>query len=242
MTPVKRELVDGAVFNYFETVALDVEATKAQLAEAHDRKRSELQALSDQAQAEQQRAQARLAKVRRDYTDDRITAEDWSSFRDELTADLEAANAEVERLKSQAADSEEWAGWLDAERETLQKLSTLRAVIAGEVSSQDDLDAVRASLTQLFDHFVIKKVEPGTRVHAELAWVGDYILEPVIREEVIKGHTPLRPVFRRKPVYSASATHGATNQGSPSSCPRPPPPMASPTLTTPSPRSMPRPT
>jgi DNA invertase Pin-like site-specific DNA recombinase len=225
MTPVKRELVDGAVFNYFETVALDVEATKAQLAEAHDRKLSEVRALSEQARAEQHRAEARLAKVRRDYTDDRITAEDWASFRDELTADLKAANAEVDRLASQASESEEWAGWVDAERETLHKLASLRAVIAGELSSQADLDAVRASLTQLFDHFVIKKVESGTRVHAELAWVGGYILEPVIREEVIEGHTPLRPVFRRETIYDP----GAAIQGSPSSCLAPPPPTASPT-------------
>jgi site-specific DNA recombinase len=236
MKPVKRELVDGAVFNYFETVALDVEATKAQLAEAHDRKLSEVRALSDQAGDEQQRAEARLAKVRRDYTDDRITAEDWTSFRDELTADLEAADAEVERLASQAAESQEWAGWLDAERETLQKLASLRAVIAGEVSSQEDLDAVRASLTQLFDHFVIRKVEPGTRVHAELAWVGDYILEPVIREEVIEGHTPLRPVFRREPIYDS----GAANQGSPSSCRPLRLPTGSPTSLTRLPRSRPR--
>ncbi len=211
MTPVKREVVDTAVFNYFESVALDVEATKAQLTEAHDRKLSEIQALSEQARAEQQRAQARLAKVRRDYTDDRITAEDWASFRDELTADLKAANAEVDRLGKQASESEELAGWLGAERETLQKLAQLRAAVAGEISSQDDLDTVRAALTQLFEHFVIKKVEPGTRVHAELAWVGEYILEPVIREEVIEGHTPLRPVFRRETIYDS----GAANQGSP---------------------------
>jgi site-specific DNA recombinase len=231
MTPVKRELVDTAVFNYFESVALDVEATKKQLAEAHDRKLAEVRALSEQAQAEQHRAEARLAKVRRDYADDRISAEDWASFRDELTAELEGAKAEVERLAAQAAEAEEWAGWADAERETLAKLADLRAIIAGELNSQEDLDAVRASLIRLFDNFVIKKVEPGARVHAELAWVGDYILEPVIREEVIEGHTPLRPVFRREPVYDAGAV-GASIQGSPSSCRAPPPPTASPTPST----------
>lgn len=211
MTPVKREMVDTAVFNYFSTVALDVEATKEQLAEAHDRKLAEIHSLSEQAQGEQRRAEARLAKVRRDYTDDLISAEDWASFRDELTADLEGAKAEVGRLQEQTAGAEEWAGWIDAQQATLQKLSDLRAAIAGEMSAQEDLDAVRASLTQLFDHFFIKKVQPGMRIHAELAWVGDYILEPVIREEVIEGHTPLRPIFRREAVYDA----GASIQASP---------------------------
>jgi DNA invertase Pin-like site-specific DNA recombinase len=238
MTPVKRADVDTAVFNYFEQVALDVEATREHVAEVRDRRLSEVRALSEQATSEQHRAEDRLARVRRDYMDDSISAEDWASFRDELTSELEAAKAEVERLGTQQAEVKEWADWLDAEKATMAKLAELRATVAGEVSGGRDLDAVRAQLTRLFDHFIVRRVQPGDRVHAELAWVGGLILEPVVRDESIEGDTGIRPVFRREPFYDA----GETIEGSLSSCPARPPPTGSRTPTTRSPRSTPRPT
>jgi hypothetical protein len=43
--PVKRGEIDGAVYAYFEKVGLDVEATRAQLSEAVDRRLAEVRAL-----------------------------------------------------------------------------------------------------------------------------------------------------------------------------------------------------
>jgi DNA invertase Pin-like site-specific DNA recombinase len=220
MPYVDRAQIDTAVYSYFEQVALDVEATRQQLAEARDRKLAEVRMLRSQAEAERHRAEERLARVRRDYLEDRISAEDWASFRDELGAELQAAKAEADRLVEQAEEVERWGALHDAEQETLQKLADLRAAVAGEINDPESVAGVRASLARLFDHFVLKRIEPGQRVHAELAWLGEFYLEPVILEQAVEGYTDVRPIFRREPIYD-----GATNQGSPSSCPAPPRPM-----------------
>jgi hypothetical protein len=65
VTSVRRELIDTAVYSYFEQVRLDVEATRHQLAEARDRKLSEVHALRVEAERDAQRAADRLARVRR---------------------------------------------------------------------------------------------------------------------------------------------------------------------------------
>jgi outer membrane murein-binding lipoprotein Lpp len=44
-------------------------------------------------------AQERVTRVRRDYTDGKLDADDWTSFRDELTSELEATNAQVRHLE-----------------------------------------------------------------------------------------------------------------------------------------------
>jgi len=202
MLPVKRADVDAAVFHYFEQLGLDVEATREEMAEAKDRKLAEVRALSEQAAAEQHRAEERLARVRRDYMDDKLSAEDWASFRDELEADLAGAKAEVERLRAQAADVEDWAEQLNAERATAERLTEIRAAVAGEVSGARDLDAVRAALTRLFDYFVVKRIEPGMRIHAELAWAGDgLMIEPVMRDDALEKGGQGRLVFRREAIY-----------------------------------------
>ncbi|HUB98524.1 MAG TPA: recombinase family protein [Solirubrobacterales bacterium] len=235
MTPVKRAEVDSAVYRYFELVGLDVEATRDQLAEARDQRLAEVRALTVQAEAEKQRAEERMARVRRDYMDDKLSAEDWADFRDELTAGLKAAGAEVERLAEQAAEVEAWGEFQDAERDTLAKLADLRKAMAGEINDAEGTDAVRAALSRLFEHFVIRRPESGQRIHAELAWLGDLYIEPVPREQAIESYTSLRPVFVRELLYGEQ-----TNQESPSSCPPPRLPTASATPMTRRKRSTPR--
>jgi predicted RNA-binding Zn-ribbon protein involved in translation (DUF1610 family) len=57
--PVRRELIDGAVWSFFEQVALDVDATKAEITTAHEAKLAEIAALREQ--ADRQLAQAQTA-------------------------------------------------------------------------------------------------------------------------------------------------------------------------------------
>jgi DNA invertase Pin-like site-specific DNA recombinase len=221
MGPVQRAEIDSAVYSYFEQVALDVDATREQLAEARDHKLAEVRALAEQAEVEKRRSEERLARVRRDYADGKLPAEDWTEFRTELTAELNGATAEVDRLALQAAEVEAWGELHDAEHDTLAKLADLRHAVAGEVTDATSTEAVRAALSQLFEHFVLRRVEPGQRVHADLAWQGEYIIEPVVREQAIEGYTSLRPILRREPIYD-----GQTNQGLVNSSHPPPPPTA----------------
>lgn len=203
-----RRVVDAAVYNYFEALGLDVDATRAQVAEARDQKLAELRALSGQAHKEKAQAQSRLDKVRRDYTDDRLTAEEWREFRDELQAELDAATSSLERLLDQQAEIEAWSGLRDVEQEALEMLADVRAAIEkGE--GDERVDAVRAALARLFDGFELRPVAPGTRVHADLAWQpGSLAIFPIIREQAVEGYTSLRPIFRREPLYDAKKNQG----------------------------------
>jgi DNA invertase Pin-like site-specific DNA recombinase len=204
-----RSVVDSAIYAYFVQVGLDVEATRAQLADARNRKLAELKTLTRQAESERQQAEERLRRVRRDYADGKITAEDWSDFRGELTAELDAAKAQGKRLAERGQETEDWVDLQDAERDTLAMLSDIRESIADTNDQGEGVDAVRAALMRLFDHFVVRQVQPGDRVHADLAWQGEgVIIEPVVREQAVEGYTSLRPIFRREPLYDAENKQG----------------------------------
>lgn len=211
MPSIARECIDPPVYRYFEQVGLDVEATRTQLADARHQKIAEIEALSAEAGAEKNRADERLARVRRDYTDGKLTAEDWSAFNKELRADLAGAEAELTRFAEQRADVTAWGQIQDVEHDVLAKLADLRATIAGELASAAGVDAVRAALLRIFDGFSLRRPEIGRRVHADLAWQGDLIIEPVVKERVVEGYTSLRPVFRREPLYDAENKYPVAN-------------------------------
>jgi DNA invertase Pin-like site-specific DNA recombinase len=151
---VKRAEVDESVFDYFTEAGLDLEATKAALQEAHDRRLAEVRGALADAEREAQKAKDRLARVKRDYQDGKLDADDWREFKTELTAERKAADAEVLRLREQADDVEGWSDLKDAEAETLERLTEIRQAIAGEVRDAEGLDAVRAALMRLFREFV----------------------------------------------------------------------------------------
>jgi hypothetical protein len=125
MPTLRRVDIDSAVFRYFGQVGLDVEETRRSIAEARDRKLAEVWALREQAEHEARRAEERLARVRRDYTDGKLDADDWREFRAELGEERDAARAEAERLTAQLHDVEQWGAVRDAEAETLRRLSEI---------------------------------------------------------------------------------------------------------------------
>jgi DNA invertase Pin-like site-specific DNA recombinase len=200
---LQRKIVDRSIYSYFEQVGLDVEATRQQLADARSHKLIEVRAIASQAEAEKRRAEERLGRVRRDYSDGKLSAEDWAEFKAELTTELEGATAEVARLIEQEAEVETWGEFQDAEQDTLQKLADLRTAIADQVNDAEGVDAVRAALTRIFERFVLRPVQPGHRVKADLAWIGDLVLEPVVREQAVEGYDGVRPIFRREPLYDS---------------------------------------
>jgi hypothetical protein len=81
--PLQRALVDEAVLHHFEEQAFDLDATKAQLATAWNRRLTEARALREQAEREAQEAEERYLRVRRDYQDGHIGASDWREHRAE---------------------------------------------------------------------------------------------------------------------------------------------------------------
>jgi hypothetical protein len=202
MPSLRRADIDQAVYRYFEQVALDVEATRQTIMDARNRKLIEVRALLDQAEHQARHAEERLTRVRRDYADGRIDAEDWREFRVELGAERDAARAEVDRLAAQRDEVECWGELRDAEADTLRMLSEIRAAIAGEVKTAAGLDAVRAALARTFDAFIVRRRVP--RVHVELILESELVIEPVVRERAIEGYSEnLRPMLRREPLSQA---------------------------------------
>jgi hypothetical protein len=137
MPPQHRAVVDSAVYDYFERVGLDVEATKEQLAEARDRKLAEVGALRKDAESELRASEERLIRVRRDYQDGAIEREDWAEQRPQLIEERDGARAEAERLREQEREVETWGELRDAEADTLRQLSEIRKAIAGEVQNAE---------------------------------------------------------------------------------------------------------
>jgi hypothetical protein len=202
MPHLRRAEIDQAVYRYFEQVALDVEATRRTIMDARDRKLAEVRALLEQAEHQARRADERLTRVRRDYADGRIEAEDWREFRVELGSERDAARAEVDRLAAQHDEVESWGELRDAEVDTLRMLSEIRAAIAGEIRTAAGLDAVRAAFARTFDAFIVRRRAP--RVHVELILEPELVIEPVVRERAIEGYSEnLRPILRREALSQA---------------------------------------
>lgn len=155
MRSLRRDELDAAVYAYFEEVGLDVEATRAAMAEAVSHRLAEAQALRQAAEREAQRADERLARVRRDYQDGKLDADDWTEQRQQLTEEAQGADAEADRLRASEAEVLRDGAAHDAEQEVLEQLARIRQAVAGEVADAEGVNAVRAALTRLFESFTV---------------------------------------------------------------------------------------
>jgi hypothetical protein len=189
---------------------LDVEATRAQLREAVDRRVAEVRALREEAEAEERRAVEAFSRIRRDYKRGQLSASEWRGFRTELTEEREAAGAEAARLRDQEREIADRGALRDCEEDTLQALAEIRQAIVGEVKKAPDLEAVRAALRRLFAGFVLHRTgseTAPTRQYLDLAFLGDgaeYVIEPIVRDQVVEGYTEkMTPILRREPLYKA---------------------------------------
>ncbi len=182
MLPIRRAEIDTAVYRYYEQVGLDVAATRAAMAEALDRKVAETRALREQADQAAPKAEARLARVRRDYQDGNIEADDWAEQRRELTAERDAAWAEAEHLSASEQEAAARGALVDAEGEMLRRLAEIRQAVAGDINDAASTDAVRAALSRLFDGFVVHRGVPD-EAHVEL--IGRVWIEPIISQHAL---------------------------------------------------------
>lgn len=181
MAPQKREVIDTAVYNYFEQVGLDVDATRAAIAETLDRRSAELASLCAQADRERARAQAAVERVERDYLAGTLSSSSYERLVVRAADELKASQAEAERLAASEAEVARDSAMADAEQETVRQLTQLRQAIAGEIDRAESIDAVRAALQRLFDRFVLH-VDIPRRAHVELirpeVWIEPVVAEP----------------------------------------------------------------
>jgi DNA invertase Pin-like site-specific DNA recombinase len=230
MEPIPREALDAPTFRYFEEVALDVEAMRQQLREQVDRRLQGARERMRAARDERDRYTAARKRLEDDFTGDKIGSEEWvekdrglKHRQDDAERAREHIAAEVEQLTEVAS--------ANVETEAARRLSELKAAIAGEVTSAADIDAVRAALQRLFDHFQVFRVAPeATGQHppevraiieahqrefeasveqweneGELYPAGEYVILPHARVRTVEELAmPTRMVLKRMPLDTAS--------------------------------------
>ena len=199
MPRVSREVVEEPLLAFFRDSILNLDQTRQQIEQAIARKVEETRTLRQQAEHEAARAEERLARVRRDYQDKRITPEDWAEQRDELTGERDAARAEANRLTGREAEAAAEVEQLGQEEQLLALLHDLRVNIIESVRDSEDSgggEAVRAALSRLFERFVIGRVdEPWTVGDVGTPGVpsfvgGGHMIVPVPRPDAISGVAP----------------------------------------------------
>jgi len=220
--PVRREVIDTAVWEFFERVALDVDATRAAITERVDAKLTELEALRDQAEHDAAKADRALAKIKRDYLDGDLSAGEWRAFHYEKTAEREGARAELVRLDAQREQVAAEAAAIDVEDAVMRELTLIRAAVVGEAKDgeREGVDAFRAALVRSFARFEIVRFpglgsatpEDGTIVYQgatpTVEQEGETLfLIPHVRAEAIDWHSP-EPEF---PALQRVAVEQARN-------------------------------
>jgi hypothetical protein len=165
---VDRAAVDLAALDYFQRAALDVEALERDLTAALSEKRAIVGDQVKRAQMEERTATDRLTRIRRDYQDGKLAADDWREQRHELTAELEGARAELERAEAREAElvaAEEASG--EPRERALARLAAIREAVAGELTDAEGIDQLRAALHEMFDVFWIAPMSEDRELTAE---------------------------------------------------------------------------
>lgn len=163
MPQIERSQVDEVLLEHFEAVALDLDATRAQLTATVDRGLADARARREGAEREVMLANERLARVRRAFQDGKIDAEDWHEQRAELEAELAAAEGELARLVQREQEVAHDARVVDAESELVRRLAELREAVAGRITGSTDVDALRAAFTTVFSRVDLVVSDDGGR-------------------------------------------------------------------------------
>jgi site-specific DNA recombinase len=211
MKTVRRAVIDSAVYGYFEQVGLDIEATRAQLADEHDRSVSEARELLAEAGRRERLAEEVLKRVQGHYREGRIEPDDWAEQRPEITEDLQMAKAETKQRRKALQEVESDEAVSDAEQDTLERLAEIRRAIAGEIEDAEGVEAVRAALTRLFDRFILHPREgavygrrkpedppPEGPKQVPIVEVDEYSIELWIKEQVLEDWGLFKPVLTRE--------------------------------------------
>jgi hypothetical protein len=214
---------DEALLAYALDVAVDLQATRAAVAEQVERELATTRAMLAHAEREalaaeilSRRALEEWERGDRDRPSLAFVERTVSGY-DQQRA---AAQAEVERLRGRLEEIAAEGERIDAEEELLRRLADLRAAVAGHVQDATSLEAVRAALARLFDGFTLHSyatpppeeppalpegwVRSREYVHPDLlvAGGGGYLIEPHPRRDAIldRDTEVAFPELRRVPI------------------------------------------
>lgn len=119
-------------------------------------------------------ARARFDRVRRDYQDGRLDADDWRDQKNQLQDELEAAQSALAALRAREERIREEGNLRDAQSDALNALVDIRAAVSGRLSDRDDLASARNALKHVFKEFRLHwRDRPVSIADGELArwWI-----------------------------------------------------------------------
>jgi len=164
MPPLPRTRVDFAALQRFQAWIVDVEATRRRLADATSVRLAETRPHAERAASAEAKAAERLARIRRDYVDGKLTAEEWHDLRSELEAEHGAAEAEHVRLAAQVERVREAGAKLTTDEDVVARLHALEVALTTKVraavqasEAEADLGPVRAALAQVFETVTVRR-------------------------------------------------------------------------------------
>ena len=214
---VPRRPIDSAVLEYFAQVALDLEATVAQMAGERDRRLDEVDAKLAQARSVQAEADRRLERLDGMLRDEGMTLDEWRRVAATPQSEAEAAAGAIADLTAERDAVEATEDIIDATDEAMERIAALRAAVAGDVTQAEGLASCVAAPRRVFDGFVLHRVdapEAPHRVNAELIVGASYVLEPVVSEAARLGTMPAgTPVVSRSPLSLRQGTTRQSRQG-----------------------------
>jgi hypothetical protein len=156
MPVLRRAAVDLTALRLFERVALDIDATREQIAAQLDTRIAEARERAERAAHEVAEKTLQLARIERDYLAEELGAQSYERLRARLEDERSAADNEREQATAHAKATSAKLADLDAENETLRRLAELRTAVAGRITdASGDIGALRAAMAVLFSRVVV---------------------------------------------------------------------------------------
>jgi hypothetical protein len=136
---VPRQPIDAAVLAYFEQVALDVEGTVVQIADERDRRLAECDAKLAQARKVQAEAARQVERLDTMMREDGLTLDEWRRLAAVPQREAEAAALALDDLTAEREQIDASLDVADAAAEFVERLTALRAAVAGEVVNAEGI-------------------------------------------------------------------------------------------------------
>lgn len=210
--PVKRQPIDEAVWRFVMDTALDIEATKATIIERANVQLMEVEVLRHQAERDVVKVEQARAKIESDYLYGDLPADRYRMLSERLTAEHEAATANVSALGTRHETLSAELEQIDAETAVLAELSAIKAHILGQAREGEraGVQAFPTAIRRLFTGFEliprgtfgvgIEGIVCPTQGRSRSIGVDGYLLIPYVRPEALDWE-PSRPwAIRRIPL------------------------------------------
>jgi Recombinase/Recombinase zinc beta ribbon domain len=192
---VRRQFIDAAVLSYFEQVALDVEGTITQLADERDRRLADCDARLIQARKVAADSARQIERLDTMMRDEGLTLAEWRRLSEVPQREAEAAQLAIDDLTAEREQVEATLDIADATGEFAERITALRATVAGRINNAEGIAATQVALRRIFDGFTLHRADaPETprRINAELMLVDAprYVLEPLVAEDAARSGAP----------------------------------------------------